>query len=159
MFAMLAIINDDAILAVSDAKLHYNFWRPITAVRNGDSDGNDATVADAAWEPLIATPNHPEYPCAHCITAAAIAEYMTHESNNVAPSGVRIASQSIRLAAVQTLPSWDAWVKEVSFSRTLGGVHYRFSNEVGEDMGRKIARLAIAKLMRPVPTPRGKKSR
>ena len=159
MFAMLAIINDDAMLAVSDAKLHYNFWRPITAVRNGDKDGNDATGADATWEPLIATPNHPEYPCAHCITASAIAEYMKHESNNAPASGVRVASMSNRLAAVQVLPSWDAWAKEVSFSRTLGGVHYRFSNEVGEDMGRRIAQLAIAKVMRPLPRPREGKAR
>ncbi|MCL6697881.1 vanadium-dependent haloperoxidase [Sphingomonas sp. NSE70-1] len=159
MFAMLAIINDDAILAVSDAKLHYDFWRPITAVRNGDKDGNDATAADAAWEPLIATPNHPEYPCAHCITASATAEFMKQESQDSPPSGVRVATQSIRLAAVQSLPSWDAWVKEVSFSRTLGGVHYRFSNEVGEEMGRKVARLAMAKAMRPLPRTADGKSR
>ncbi len=159
MFAMLAIINDDAMLAVSDAKLHYNFWRPITAVRNGDKDGNDATAADANWEPLIATPNHPEYPCAHCITAGSIAEYMKHESQDAPPSGVRVASMSNRLAAVQALPSWDVWAKEASFSRTLGGVHYRFSNEVGEEMGRKIAQMAIAKMLRPLPKSRDGKSR
>lgn len=151
MFAMLGMINDDAILAVSDAKLYYNFWRPVTAIRNGNKDGNESTTVDSAWEPLIATPNHPEYPCAHCITSTAIAEYMKHESGNAPPSGVRVASQSNRLAAVQALPSWDAWAKEVSFSRTLGGVHYRFSNEVGEEMGRKVARLAMAKIMRPLP--------
>ena len=151
MFAMLAMIDDDAMLAVVDAKLHYNFWRPITAIRNGDKDGNDATAADPAWEPLITTPNHPEYPCGHCILAAAGAEYMKAETGAAPSWGVRVASRSIPTAAVQALPSWDEWVRQVSYSRTLGGVHYRFSNEVGEEMGRRIARLAMEKVMRPLP--------
>ena len=58
---------DDALLAVFDAKYHYNFWRPVTAIRNGDLDGNDVTERDASWTPFIETPMHPEYPCAHCI--------------------------------------------------------------------------------------------
>jgi hypothetical protein len=151
MFAILGMLSDDTVMAVSDAKFHYNFWRPITAIRNGDKDGNEATAPEAAWEPLITTPNHPEYPCGHCITAAAYAEFMTHESGNTSPLGVRVASRSISLAAIQALPNWDEWAKEVSFSRTLGGVHYRFSNEAGEVMGRKIAQMAMAKVMLPLP--------
>ena len=57
MFAMIEMIDNDAMLVIADAKLHYNFWRPITAIRNGDQDGNPATVHDPAWVPLIATPN------------------------------------------------------------------------------------------------------
>ena len=151
MFAMLGMIFDDTLIAMTDAKMHYNFWRPITAIRNGDGDGNDATVADRAWEPLIATPNHPEYPCGHCLQAAGLAEFLKSEVGNAPASGVRISSRSIPVSAVQVLPSWDEWVRQVSYSRTLGGVHYRFSNEVGEDMGRKIARQAMAKVMLPLP--------
>jgi hypothetical protein len=151
MFAMIEMISDDATMAIADAKLHYNFWRPITAIRNGDKDGNDSTAPDRAWESLITTPNHPEYPCGHCIFAAAIAEYMKVEVGNKPAWGVRVASRSIPNAAVQVLPSWDEWAKEVSFSRTLGGVHYRFSNEAAEYMGRKITKLALAKVMRPLP--------
>src|SRR6478672_5479024 len=54
---------DDALIAVFEAKYHYNFWRPITAIRNGDQDGNDATARDPSWLPYIDTPMHPEYPC------------------------------------------------------------------------------------------------
>ena len=151
MFAMLEMIEDDSMLAIIDAKLHYDFWRPITAIRNGDKDGNDATAPDRAWEPLINTPNHPEYPCGHCIFAAATAEYMKAEVGNSPAWGVRVSSRSIPGAAVQALPSWDEWSRQVSYSRTLGGVHYRFSNEAAEDMGRKIARLAMANVMRPLP--------
>jgi hypothetical protein len=53
---------DEALIAVADAKYHYNFWRPISAIRNGDMDGNDATEREASWVPFIDTPMHPEYP-------------------------------------------------------------------------------------------------
>jgi hypothetical protein len=151
MFAMIAMIDDDARIAIVDAKLHYNYWRPITAIRNGEMDGSPATEPDKAWEPLIATPNHPEYPCGHCIFAAAEAEYMKAETGNAPAWGVRVSSRSIPNSAVQVLPSWDEWVRQVSYSRTLGGVHYRFSNEAGEEMGRKIAQLAMTRIMRPLP--------
>jgi hypothetical protein len=151
MFAMVGMIDDDARVAIGDAKLHYNFWRPITAIRNAELDGSAATAPDNGWEPLIATPNHPEYPCGHCIFAAGEAEVMKAEVGNAPAWGVRVSSRSIPNSAVQVLPSWDEWVRQVSYSRILGGVHYRFSNEAGEEMGRKIAQLAMAKIMRPLP--------
>lgn len=151
MFALLAMVGDDNSVATGDAKLHYNFWRPITAIRNAEEDGNPATAADPAWEPLIGTPNHPEYPCAHCSGAAAIATLMKAEVGAAPPGGVRVASRSIPNSIVQVVPTWDEWVKEVSASRTYGGVHYRFSNEAGEEMGRKVAEIALAKVMRPLP--------
>ena len=159
MFALLRMIEDDALMAIAEAKLHYNFWRPVTAIRNGELDNNPATAADPAWEPLINTPNHPEYPCGHCIGAAATAEYMKAEVGNSPAWGVRVASRSIPNAAVQALPSWDEWARQVSYSRTLGGVHYRFSNEAAEEMGRKIAQLAMAQVMRPLPKPKRQPSR
>lgn len=150
LFTLFNMVNDDALLAIGDAKLHYNFWRPITAIRNADKDGNAATAAELGWEPLINTPNHPEYPCGHCIMAASTAELMKLEYGNRPDWGVRVASRSLPNAAVQVLPDWDSWANEVSYSRILGGVHYRFSNEAAEEMGRKISRLAVQKYMRPL---------
>ena len=151
MFAMIGMITDDTTLAIIDAKWKYDFWRPITAIRNGEIDDNPGTAPDPGWEPLITTPTHPEYPCGHCIFAAGIAEYMKTEVGNAPAWGVRVSSLSIRNAAVQLLPSWDEWVRQVSYSRILGGVHFRNSNEVAEQMGREIATLAMAKVMRPLP--------
>lgn len=150
MFALAAIASDDAGMATVAAKLHYNFWRPISAVRNAQDDSNPATVSDPAWVPLITTPMHPEYPCGHCTYAAAIAEVMKAETGASPPGGVRVSSRSIPGAAVQVLPSWDDWVREVSYSRILGGVHYRFSNDAGEQIGRGVARLTLASVMRPL---------
>ena len=68
---MISVTYADALIACFDAKYQYAFWRPITAIRAGDTDGNDATVGDPAWSPLLGTPNHPEYPSAHsCVTPA-----------------------------------------------------------------------------------------
>jgi hypothetical protein len=71
--ALVSIATMDAMIAVFDAKYKYEFWRPITAIRNGDIDGNPATERVATWQPIDVTPMHPEYPCAHCITSSAIA--------------------------------------------------------------------------------------
>ena len=159
MFALMGMVLDDTSMATGEAKLHYNFWRPVTAIRNGEADNNPATRADPAWEPLIATPNHPEYPCAHCSTAGAVAEFMTAEVGARPAYGVRVSSRSIPSAAVQVLPSWDEWVREVNLSRTLGGVHYRFSNEAGEQIGRRVARMALQNVMRPLPASQQRRAR
>ena len=150
LFTLYGMIDDDVMLANAEAKLHYNFWRPVTAIRNAAEDGNPATEPDPSWEPLITTPNHPEYPCAHCTQAAATAELMKSEYGNTPASGVRISSRSSPNLALQVLPTWEQWAEEVSASRTYGGVHYRFSNEAGEKMGREIAREALRKVMRPL---------
>ena len=71
--AVIAAAEADAMIAVMDAKYKYGFWRPITAIRNGDIDGNDATERAPTWLPVDNTPMHPEYPCAHCIVSSAVA--------------------------------------------------------------------------------------
>ena len=101
MFAVYQMAFDDAALAMVAAKFHYNFWRPITAIRNGAEDGNDATAVDAGWVPLLGTPNFPEYPCGHCTVAAAIAEVMTAEVGQRPAGGVRVSSSGVPGSAVQ----------------------------------------------------------
>lgn len=149
--ALYQMAFDDAALAMIVAKFHYNYWRPITAIRNGEADGNEATAPDPAWTPLLPTPGFPEYPCGHCAVAGAIGEVMKAETGAAPKGGIRVASQAIPTSVVQILPSWDRWVEEVSLSRMYGGVHYRFSNDAGEEIGRKAARAALGKLFRPLP--------
>ncbi len=151
MFALYQMAFDDAATAMVVAKMHYGFWRPITAIRNGADDGNDATAPDPAWVPLLPTPNFQEYPCGHCAAAAANAEVMKAETGPRPAAGVRVATSAVPTAAVQVLPSWDEWVRQVSDSRMYGGVHYRFSNEAGEEVGRRAARIVLEKVMRPLP--------
>ncbi|HYG28052.1 MAG TPA: vanadium-dependent haloperoxidase, partial [Caulobacteraceae bacterium] len=151
MFARYQLAFDDAVLAMAAAKFHYNFWRPITAIRNGEADGNPATPQDPAWVPLLGTPGFPEYPCGHCAVAGAIGEIMETETGPAPRGGVRVGSQAIPLSVTQILPSWDRWTQEVSDSRIYGGVHYRFSNDAGEEIGRKAARAVADTVMKPLP--------
>ncbi len=151
MFAVYQMAFDDAALAMIAAKHHYNYWRPITAIRNGAADGNDATQPDPAWVPLLGTPNFQEYPCGHCTVAAAAAEVMTAEVGRAPAGGVRVGSAAIPLSALQVLPNWDEWAQQVSDSRIYGGVHYRFSNEAGEQIGRRAARMVLERVMQPLP--------
>ena len=68
--SLASMAQMDAAIAVFDAKYHYTFWRPVTAIRNGDIDGNPQTVRISTWQPIDVTPLHPEYPCA---TASSLA--------------------------------------------------------------------------------------
>lgn len=151
LFALYKFLDDDLNLASSDAKLHYSFWRPVTAIRNADRDDNPATEAEPDWLPLMSTPNHGEYPCGHCLWAGGFAEFFTAMEGAAPRWGVRIASDSLEKSAVQVLPNWNEWARQVSDSRIFGGVHYRFSNEAGDAMGRKVARLALERALQPLP--------
>ena len=143
--AAFAQVGVDAIDAVFDAKYRYHFWRPFTAIRNGDQDGNDATERDAAWLPFIETPMHPEYPCAHCTAAGAYGAVLAAEIGS-GPMP-RLSSTSPTLpGATRSWASVADFVQEVSNARIYDGVHYRNSTEVGTALGRRVGELAVSKL-------------
>lgn len=150
LLALYQIAMDDAVQAMIVAKLKYNFWRPITAIRNGDRDGNDATPRDPGWLPLLPTPNFPEYPCGHCTAVAVQAEVLKIAGGLPENTRVRIASGMNPNLVVQSVSSWNEAVRQVSDSRMLGGVHYRFSNDAGERIGREVARMAVATVLKPL---------
>lgn len=156
LLALYQMAFDDAAHAMIVAKQHFDYWRPITAIRNADQDGNPATQHDAGWVPLLPTPNFQEYPCGHCTVAAAIGEVMERESGLPASAGVTVASLMNPSSTIQHVASWDQWVRQVSDSRIYGGVHYRFSNEAGEEIGRKTAATVIANALRPLTKPKRK---
>jgi hypothetical protein len=144
LFAAVTQASDDALIAVFDAKYHYGFWRPVTAIRNGDIDGNNATERDASWVPFIDTPMHPEYPCAHCIVSAVVGTVLQAEIGD----GQIPVLTTISKAAGGVARSWteiDDFIKEVASARIYDGVHYRNSGEAGTRMGREVAQLAIEK--------------
>lgn len=157
LFALYQMAMDDAVQAMIVAKLRYNFWRPVTAIRNGDQDGNEATQLEAGWLPLLPTPNFPEYPCGHCTAVAVQAEVLKLAGGLPAITPIRIAAGMNPNLLVQTVKSWEEAVKQVSDSRMLGGVHYRFSNDAGEEIGRKAARLVVASILKPLPPERSRR--
>jgi PAP2 superfamily len=144
LFATVAQAMDDALIAVLDAKYSHNFWRPVTAIRNGDLDGHDGTQRDAAWAPLIDTPMHPEYPCAHCILAGTVATVLKGEAR-LRPLPVLSTTSPTLPGSVRRWHSPDDFMQEVALARVYGGVHFRNSTEVGLAMGRRIGEWAWAR--------------
>ena len=149
LFALVDLATADAYIAVFEAKYHFNFWRPITAIRNGDTDGNDATTRVPDWEPTIDTPLHPEYPCAHCITSAAARAVLEAEFGTGAIPVFTMTSPTAP-GVTRKWTSIKDWADEISAARIYGGIHYRNSTVVGKDMGRKIGELVVQSQLKPV---------
>jgi hypothetical protein len=141
LFAAVAQASDDALIAVFDAKYHYAFWRPVTAIRNGDQDGNDATERDPSWLPLIDTPMHPEYPCAHCIVSGAVGTVLKADIG-AGPTPILSTTSATANGAERSWTSLDDFMQEVANARIYDGVHYRNSTEVGTAMGKRIGELS-----------------
>lgn len=149
LFALVSIARADALIAVFDAKYHYGFWRPVTAIRNGDIDGNPATERDAAWQPMDATPMHPEYPCAHCIAASSMATVLEAVLGGPDIQEVVLTSPTAP-GVTHRWTNLHAFVTEVSEARIWAGFHYRSSTRVGVDMGRRIGEYTVTNFVQPV---------
>jgi len=148
LLALTSMALADSYIAVFDAKYAYNFWRPVTAIRNADLDGNDATALDASWLPLIDTPMHPEYPCAHCINSAAVGAVLERELGSKLPV---LRGTSVTLPGVtHQWKSVPELLDEVASARIWGGIHYRNSTVVGTAMGRRVGELVVERCLRPV---------
>jgi hypothetical protein len=137
--ALTQIALADALISSWNAKYTYNFWRPITAIRNGDADGNDATVGDSTWTPLNVTPPFPEYDSAHAVVAAASAIVLTHVFGPVG-----FTETSTATGVVRTYSSWAHAAAVSTESRIWGGFHFRHSCEDGANSGVAIGQHILA---------------
>jgi membrane-associated phospholipid phosphatase len=133
--AVLNISLADAVIATFDSKFHYDYWRPITAIRSGDSDRNPATRGDSGWESLCVTPPFPEYPSTHAATGAAAAHVLAlelgdrHTFTITNPGG-----------ASRTYKRFSAAAYEEGISRIYCGIHFRTAMNAGFEMGGRVAR-------------------
>ncbi len=147
LFALLSLGIANCYILDWDAKFHYQFWRPLTAIRNGDQDGNDATERDAGWLPLNATPMHPEYPSQAGINAGAALRIL-QSVFGTGPEGFTITDAGdARLQRRFDNPAQMA--EEHKEVRVWGGIHFRNSLNVGEAMGTKLADYLLANYMKP----------
>jgi len=145
LFALFYLAASDASVACWDAKYEYNFWRPQSAITNGNADGNDQTTGDAAWKPFIATPPHPEYPSGHSTNSSAMAKILTLEFGDT--PGVPITVTQTGITRIWT--SFSEAVDEVIDARVYSGIHFRNSDEVGARMGRQVAQFVSKHALRP----------
>jgi len=136
----------NSLIAVWDAKFTYMFWRPVTAIRAGDTDGNRKTEADQVWTPFIATPSHPEYPAAHTtVGAGALAFYTLWFETDQFP----LAFMG-NAGAVRNFTSVAEIHAEEGNARVWGGMHWRHSTEVGTRLGSRVGRYTARHLLEPL---------
>lgn len=148
IYAMTAIATSDAGLTTFAAKHHFQFWRPETAIPNADLDGREDTDIIEEWTPLLRSPMHPEYPCAHCSFGAAVATVLDNEIPLGEGESVDVYADDEPDERV-AISSFAEFSERMSMSRIYGGVHYRTSNEHAEWIGHETATRVLA-AFRPI---------
>lgn len=149
LFAMVWTAVADSFIGCMNAKYFFSFWRPVTAIQNGELDGNPATVPDPTWMPLGITPNHPEYPAAHgCVTGAVAGTlkgyFGTPEVN------FTVSSTVFNPAHVHTFNSTKDLEQEVGDARIYAGFHYHHSVVQGFVLGQHVAQQMLVNFFQPV---------
>jgi hypothetical protein len=147
LFALLDLTLADSVIAFYDAKYTYHFWRPITAIRAADNDGNPATAADPNWTPLATTALDPSYPGAHAVVSAAGADVLSRFFGN-ANENFAVTSEVLP-GVVRTFTSFSDAADEASLSRIYAGQHFRFDQVAGQQLGTQIADYVTSNFLLP----------
>jgi hypothetical protein len=147
LFALLNVSFADSAIAFYDAKYTYHFWRPVTAIRAADNDGNAATIGDPNWTPLAPTAQDPSYPGAHAVISAAAANVLASVFGS---DHIGFAAQSSALAGVErSFPSFSAAANEASLSRIYAGQHFRTDEVAGQQLGEQVSSYVLHTLLLP----------
>ena len=149
LFALLNLAGADTAIAVFDSKYSYNFWRPITAIRGADSDGNDDTIADPTWTPLVETPAHPDYTSQHSAWGATAAKVLASffGSDDVA---FRITTSTAPGGVVRSYTSFSQAAEENMVSRIYIGYHTRSACKHGFNQGRQVGHWVFHNYLQPL---------
>jgi hypothetical protein len=148
-FAWLAMAVVDSLIASMKMKYHYSFWRPATAIREGETDGNPRTVPDGAWESFVFTPPYPSYPGNHASAAGAARAVLEHVYGRDGHSIV-LTSQAVP-GVVLRYTSWEQITDDIDDARIYGGVHFRFDQDSGARLGRQVGGYVLQNTLRSVP--------
>jgi membrane-associated phospholipid phosphatase len=147
LFATLNLALADSAIAMYDAKYTYQLWRPITAIRLADTDGNPQTTADPNWLPLAGnTPPDPSYPGAHSTMSAAAAEVLASFYGE--ESSFSVTSPAVP-GVTRSFTSFDAAVEEAGLSRIYAGVHTRIDHQAGVGLGDDVAGFVLHNVLLP----------
>ena len=140
LFAVLNLTFADGVIAFYDAKYHYLIWRPITAIRLGDTIGNPAITGDPTWTPLATTPADPSYPGAHSVISSAGATVLSSFFGK--DDQIQVTSDVMK-GTVRTFDNYQAVMTEAGLSRIFAGVHTRLDHESGLELGRDVAQFVL----------------
>ena len=146
LMAMVWVTQADAGNACFESKYHYQFWRPSSAITLANTDGNDATAVDASWAPVVATPNHPEYPAAHSCISGATSQIL---SSYYGTPNVTFNMSSTVTSTTRRYLTTAALVDEIQIARIAGGMHFRKSTVDGAALGKNVANWVLANHFQP----------
>ena len=148
LFALLSIAMWDGAIACFETKYHFNLWRPVTAIREGATDGNDRTEPDANWLAAVFTPPFPSYPSGHATFGGAARVVLEEEFG---PNGHSITlTNPVVPEIVLTYTTFKQITDDIDDGRIFGGVHYRFDQEAGALMGERVGEYVLRHALRPV---------
>lgn len=148
LFALLNIAMADAAICVWDAKYLYNFWRPVTAIQQADTDGNPDTEADPDWTPLLSTPAFPEYVSGHSAFSAAAAAVLARVYGS---DHISFEVTSDTVPVIRSYGSFAECAEEIAMSRIYGGIHFLAGDVDGLDAGRKVGDYVMQNFLRVRP--------
>ncbi|MFE6362443.1 vanadium-dependent haloperoxidase [Streptomyces sp. NPDC057806] len=146
LFAAVNTATTDATITTWNAKLTYALWRPVTAIRLADTDGNPATEADPAWLPLAHTPPYPDYIGGHCASSGAVMAVL----DRLTGGDIDLRVHSSVTGTTRAYRDSADFNRDVIDARVWEGIHFRTADEVGNRIGRQIGRFALAHHFRPV---------
>ena len=149
LFALVNIALADSYIAGWDSKLYYDFWRPITAIRAGETDGNPNTERDPAWEPLMITPPIQDYPSTHSVLGDEAAELLGSILGDANSFDLTSSTAAEPNVEVRSFSSFTEAADENGDSRVMAGIHFRSAVETGQHLGREIGRHVYQNLLRP----------
>jgi hypothetical protein len=152
VFALLNMAGADAYIACWQAKYRDSYWRPVTAIRHPDGSGDNGMTADPAWEPLLPTPAHPEYPSGRAAYTGATAQVLQEFFGDE----VSLSLTNPAVKVTRTYHSLAQMGQEVEDARVWGGMHYRTAVVHGSALGHSIADYGLQHHLRPVSSLAGK---
>ena len=151
LFALAEMSVADALITSWSDKVHYVFWRPITAIREGDVDGNPDTIGDAAWNSLITTPPYPDYTSGAVNFATSMTKSIEHilETDAITFS-VTTTNTVPTVEDTRTYSRLSDAAEDVVDARVFSGIHFRFADEAARKQGRDIALWGFRNYLRPL---------
>jgi hypothetical protein len=146
-FALLNAAMADAYIAGWDSKMHYNFWRPVTAIRAADTDGNPNTTGDADFTPLMVSPPVQDHPSTHSALGAAAATVLAHAFGRDQLKFTVASTSALAANPTREFKSFSDAARENADSRVKAGIHFRFATEEGLKLGRNVGRHTVQTLL------------
>ena len=149
LFALLNFAIADSYTAGWDAKLHYNFWRPFTAIHEASTDGNNETAEDGKWFPSEPTPPIQDYPSTHSALGNAAASVLIYFFGDKTAFSMKSPS-AVPAGASRSFSSLTQAANENATSRVMAGIHFRFSCDAGQELGNRIGKWTVENHLKPI---------